>query len=145
MRLTDLRPGWRTDVMLHRHGGLVLEREDCVVVRTPANPQCYCGNFLLLPQAPRDGDRAHGLARCEAEITQREPASLHVALGVNAPPQGEALWFGVWCGGVLAAGCVLMREQSAPAVMGLGPRTARFQHLGTHPGWRRPRRRGHRH
>jgi ribosomal protein S18 acetylase RimI-like enzyme len=214
--LDDLRPGWRSDFILHRHGAQVLERADCLVVRTPANPHFYWGNFLLLPQAPRDHELAHWMDRFDEEITRLQPASQHVALGVNAPPAGEALptwlgagferiqsavlelrpgqlraparaargavqvrpldlaheleavvalqaadphgfdlahytqhrraqmqryarmaeagealWFGVWCDGVLAADCGLMRTRTEPGALG------RFQHVSTHPLWRR--------
>jgi GNAT superfamily N-acetyltransferase len=40
-------------------------------------------------------------------------------------------WFGVWCDGVLAASCGLMRERAEAASV------ARFQHVFTHPAWRR--------
>jgi hypothetical protein len=41
-----------------------------------------------------------------------------------------AAWFGVWCDGVLAADCGLIRA-------GVDAREARFQHVETHPAWRR--------
>ncbi len=91
MKLADLRPGWASDFMLHREGGLVTEREDCIVVRTPANPTFYWGNFLLLPQAPADGALAHWLGRFDAEIGAMQPESLHAAFGINAPPLDERL------------------------------------------------------
>ncbi|MDP2005010.1 MAG: GNAT family N-acetyltransferase [Rubrivivax sp.] len=216
MRLDELRPGWRTDFILHREGALVHERDDCIVVRTPANPTFYWGNCLLLPGPPRDDAMAHWLARFDAEISDLQPASRHVAIGVNGPPaegglpswqaagfelietavieqlpgelrappqaargdvqvrpldlaqemdavialqladaqgfepagyerhrraqmqryaamagRGAAQWFGVWCDGVLAADCGLVREGTAPGA------TGRFQHVGTHPHWRR--------
>ncbi|MBA4178253.1 MAG: hypothetical protein C0505_17105 [Leptothrix sp. (in: Bacteria)] len=216
MTLDELRPGWRTDFILHREGALVLERDDCIAVRTPANPDFYWGNFLLLPRPPADGELAHWLARFDTEITALQPASGHVALGVNGPPhaaglpaweaagfelietavieqrpgelrppprpplgevlvrpldlaleteavialqladahgfepagyerhrraqmqryaamarRGTALWFGAWCDGVLAADCGLMRDGTAPGA------TGRFQHVSTHPAWRR--------
>jgi predicted GNAT family acetyltransferase len=40
---------------------------------------------------------------------------------------GVAQWFGLWCDGVLAADCGLVRDGA------LG----RFQYVGTHPAWRR--------
>ena len=86
MTLDELRPGWRTDFILHREGALVHERADCIVVRTPANPGFYWGNFLLLPAPPRDDALAHWMARFDEEITEVQPASGHVAIGVNGPP-----------------------------------------------------------
>lgn len=216
MTLDELRPGWRTDFILHREGAVVHERADCIVVRTPSNPGFYWGNFLLLPEPPRDDELVHWLARFDEEITDLQPASAHVALGVNGPPaaaglpswvaagfelietavieqqpgelraplrppqgvvqvrpldlgremeavialqladpqgfepvgyechrraqmqryaamaeRGLALWFGAWCDGVLAADCGLMRNGAAARA------TGRFQHVTTHPDWRR--------
>jgi ribosomal protein S18 acetylase RimI-like enzyme len=91
MQLTDLRPGWRTDFILHRRGAQVLERDDCIVVRTPGNPTFYWGNFLLLPQAPADADLPFWRRRFHDEITAGQPASQHVAIGINGPPAGEDL------------------------------------------------------
>lgn len=212
MRIADLQPGWRTDLILHRFDAQVIERADCLVVRTPACPTFYWGNCLLLPAAPSDADLPHWLARFEEEIGALQPASRHVALGINAPPADEPLpawqeagfdrfkttvlqlepggllpparaprgevvvrpidfdteleavleqqaadidgyepqghglfrrqqmlraaamaragvgqWFGAWCDGTLAADCGLMHD---------GP-LGRFQHVETHPAWRR--------
>jgi GNAT superfamily N-acetyltransferase len=91
VRVGDLRTGWQTDLILHRFGGELIEREDCLVLRTPANPTFYWGNCLVLPRAPRDEDLAHWLTRFEAEISGPQPASRHVAIGVDAPWAGEAL------------------------------------------------------
>jgi RimJ/RimL family protein N-acetyltransferase len=215
---THLLPGWRSSFILHHFDGVVLQRDDCTVVRTPANPLYYWGNFLLLPEAPRDGELAHWRARFDEEITALQRASRHVAIGINSeswpgplpcwladgfeiiedavlrlepgqllPParpargriefrpldlarelervvvlqceddhgldaagfaehrrrqmaryaamseRGQAAWFGVWCDGVLAADCGLMRADPTPGK----PPTGRFQHVSTHPAWRR--------
>ncbi|HSI56695.1 MAG TPA: GNAT family N-acetyltransferase [Ideonella sp.] len=212
MRVDELLPGWRTDCILHRFDAELVERDDCLVVRTPASPNYYWGNCLLLPQAPRDGELDHWLARFHEEISARQPGSRHVAIGINAAPAGELLlawtaagfdrnlmtllqldpgrliaprkpprgdvevrpihfetemelvleqqaadtdgyepvghalfrrqqmercaamaragmgqWFGAWCDGVLAADCGLMRDGTV----------GRFQHVETHPAWRR--------
>lgn len=91
MRADELRAGWQTDLILHRFGGELIEREDCLVLRTPGNPTFYWGNCLVLPRAPRDEDLGHWLARFEAEITASQPESLHVAIGVDAPWAGQSL------------------------------------------------------
>lgn len=44
---------------------------------------------------------------------------------------GQAAWFGLWCDGVLAADCGLIRDAALPGALG------RFQLVGTHPGYRR--------
>jgi ribosomal protein S18 acetylase RimI-like enzyme len=221
MRLADLAPGWRTDFILHRFGAQVIERDDCLVVRTPTIPTFYWGNALLLPAVPGDGDLARWLALFDDEIGRLQPQSRHVAIGVPGatwplrlpaweaagfelipshllhataadlrPPgrrptgevrlrtvdfTGEAHaaerdavievectdagsferaghvrylnqqweryrdlhaaglleWFGLWCDGVLAATCGLIRDRAEPGA------TARFQRVVTHPASRR--------
>lgn len=89
--MLDLLPGWRSAFLLHRFSGLVVQRDDCIVVRTPANPLHYWGNFLLLPAAPRDDELAHWRKRFDEEITALQPSSLHVAFGINRPQLAEPL------------------------------------------------------
>lgn len=218
MRVQDLRPGWRTDFILHRARAdtEVRELEGCIAVRTHANPDWYWGNCLVLEDDPADGDLAHWLARFEREVVAGRAGMGHVAIGINTPhleqdlpswraagltchvnavmrcrggerrppaqpPRGEVVvrpidfghevaavieleladthghaeadyrryreqqfalmrplheagqleWFGLWCNGVLAADCGLMREHSGQGA------TARFQRVATHPAWRR--------
>jgi ribosomal protein S18 acetylase RimI-like enzyme len=72
--------GFRTDVALRvLEGGEVTDRGDYLVVRTPANPDFWWGNFLLLASVPRPGQGGAWLARFAAEF----PAARHVALGVD--------------------------------------------------------------
>jgi ribosomal protein S18 acetylase RimI-like enzyme len=89
MRLADWRVGWRTDAIPHRFDGEVIERDDCLVVRTPSNPTYYWGNCLMLQRLPGDDEVAHWCARFDAEIAQRQPASRHVAIGVDDDFRGE--------------------------------------------------------
>jgi GNAT superfamily N-acetyltransferase len=92
LRVADLRPGWRTDFILHRLGAEVIEREDCVVVRSPGNEGFYWGNCLIAPQTPADGDLAHWLDRFEQEVAAGRPGVRHVAIGFNSvPPPAESL------------------------------------------------------
>ena len=212
----ELRIGWRTDFLVHEGAAQILERGDCIVVRTPGNPAYYWGNFLVLPEAPVDDALDHWLQRFAQEVATGQPLCQHVAIGVSAPyvqqqlprwreagfdlhvsvvmrlvpgelqrdvkpargsvtvrpldfaheidalielecsdahgfeiagyrqyrqrkftryaelhAQGRLHWFGLWCDGVLAASCGLMREHAQPGS------TARFQHVMTHPQWRR--------
>jgi RimJ/RimL family protein N-acetyltransferase len=82
--LNPLSLGWRTDLIFARFDGEVIERDGYRVVRTPTNPGFWWGNFLLFDAAPRVGDAPHWLERFDVEIAQRQPASRHVAFGVNA-------------------------------------------------------------
>jgi GNAT superfamily N-acetyltransferase len=217
VRVADLRPGWRTDFILHRHGDTqIVEHGDCIVVRSPSNPGYYWGNCLLLADDPADADLDRWLQRFEQELVAVDSRIAHCAIGVNTvyrgqtlpswsaagltlyvnavmrclpgqarcPPspargvvqvrpidfetevpaivelecadthghdldsyrryrerqfdlmarvqrEGQLQWFGLWCDGVLAADCGLMRDRAEPGA------TARFQRVATHPQWRR--------
>jgi ribosomal protein S18 acetylase RimI-like enzyme len=102
--------GFRTDVMLRAlEGSDVVDRGDYLAVRTPANPDFYWGNFLLLPGQAADGEAAPWLSRFAAEF----PAAAHVALGLDVTggtPAGLASF--------AAAGLELQRSTvlTAPAV-----------------------------
>jgi GNAT superfamily N-acetyltransferase len=91
MRVQDFRPGWRTDFLLHRVGAEVIERGDCVVVRSPGNEGYYWGNCLMIPDTPEDGELAHWLRRFDEEVAAGRPGVRHVAIGVNSapPPRGS--------------------------------------------------------
>ena len=72
--------GFRTDLMLRRLGGsLIEERDGYLVVRTPDNPTFYWGNFLLFGQPPGANAAAGWLDVFTAEF----PDAGHVAIGVD--------------------------------------------------------------
>ncbi|MEV0230808.1 GNAT family N-acetyltransferase [Nonomuraea sp. NPDC050786] len=78
MKIVSL--GFRTDVMLLKLGGsVVTDHGTHLVVRTPANPGFYWGNFLLFDSPPRTGDAA----RWSALFTAEFPAAKHRAFGVD--------------------------------------------------------------
>lgn len=73
--------GFRTDLMVRRlSGSTVTDEGDHVVVRTPENPTFYWGNFLLLPEPPRD---ALAAARWLDVFAKTFPEAKHVAIGVD--------------------------------------------------------------
>ncbi len=84
MRVDRLSLGWQSHLLACRFGGQIVERDDCIVLRTPGNPSYYWGNCLILPAAPRDEDLPRWLARFDEEITSHQPASQHVAIGIDA-------------------------------------------------------------
>ena len=73
--------GYRTDLLLLELTGSVFhDAGEYVVIRTPANPGFWWGNFLLYrtPFAPGD-------AKARVETFRREfPAAKHVALGIDS-------------------------------------------------------------
>jgi len=73
--------GYRTDLMiLELEGALIEDRGDCLVIRSPRNPDFWWGNFLLVP-ALAPGEVADVAARFAAEF----PGAGHVAIGVGSP------------------------------------------------------------
>lgn len=62
---------------------MIVDRGDHLVVRTPDNPTFWWGNFLLYDRVPQAGDALSWLAAFDAEITQVQPASNHVAIGID--------------------------------------------------------------
>jgi len=108
-----LSEGWRTDLMFARFDGELVERADCIVVRTPSNPTYWWGNFLLFDHAPRAGDAAEWSRRFEAEIARHHPESRHTTFGVDAceafelPNDFVERGFGLYASNVLT----MRREQ----------------------------------
>lgn len=72
--------GYRTDIMIRvLEGSERADHGDYVVIRSPANPAFWWGNFLLLAVPPPAGGAGGWLARFAAEF----PAAEHLALGVD--------------------------------------------------------------
>jgi hypothetical protein len=54
--------GFQTDLMIRRlAGSVIVDRREYLVVRTPANPGFWWGNFLLFPAPSRPGEVADEL------------------------------------------------------------------------------------
>jgi GNAT superfamily N-acetyltransferase len=81
LRWMDVRSlGYRTDLMIRAlEGSEVSDRGDYLVIRTPANPTFWWGNFLLLPAPPELGAPDGWLATFAAEF----PGAAHVTLGID--------------------------------------------------------------
>ena len=92
MRVASL--GFATDLLVRRmEGSSVLDKGDHMVVRTPANPGFYWGNFVLAGTDLDDHERWLGV------FAREFPDSRHVAIGLDgAERSGGAL------AGYLAAG-----------------------------------------
>jgi hypothetical protein len=72
--------GFQTDLMVRGlEGSEIIDHPDHVTVRSPANPEFWWGNFVLLPT-----QAAHGPARPWLELFRAEfPGAGHLALGVD--------------------------------------------------------------
>jgi ribosomal protein S18 acetylase RimI-like enzyme len=79
--------GYRTDLIFPRFDGEVLDRGDYIVIRTPANPTFYWGNFLLFPTPPAAGDFDRWRQLFDQEIGV-PPVTNHLAFGWDTV-QGE--------------------------------------------------------
>lgn len=72
--------GYRTDLaLLELAGSEIEDRGDHLVIRTPANPRFYWGNFMLLEQPPEPEAIDELLTRFDATF----PHSRHRALGFS--------------------------------------------------------------
>lgn len=77
---------WRTDLALLQYAGsTVSDHGDHLVVRTPANPTFYWGNFLVLEQAPRTRD---DVERWVSHFEHEHPQARHRAFGVDGAHGG---------------------------------------------------------
>jgi hypothetical protein len=73
--------GFQTDLMLRvLEGSEVTDHSDYLTIRTPANPEFWWGNFLLLPARAAQGEAGQWLSVLTAEF----PAAAHVP-GPRAP------------------------------------------------------------
>jgi GNAT superfamily N-acetyltransferase len=94
--------GFQTDLMVRAlEGSQVIDHPDYVTVRSPANPEFWWGNFLLLPAHAADGPTGPWLDLFRAEF----PDAAHLALGLDGT--GDP---GPGLGGFEAAGLELNQE-----------------------------------
>jgi ribosomal protein S18 acetylase RimI-like enzyme len=54
-RVHELSLGFRTEMIFHRFNGVVHDRGEYLVVKTPSNPGFFFGNLLLFFEAPKLG------------------------------------------------------------------------------------------
>jgi len=141
--------GWRTDLIFARFDGEVSPRSDHLVIRTPHNPGFWWGNFLLFDHAPRAGEAfrigalrlpEQAAAAVEMQVVadagQTQSEAAYRLFRERQMRRYEAMaragmgdWFAVFSGDAMVADCGLFR---AP-----GESLGRFQHVVTHPLWRR--------
>jgi ribosomal protein S18 acetylase RimI-like enzyme len=80
MHVTSL--GFRTDLaLLTASGSVVEDRGTHLVVRTPANPTYYWGNFILLAEPPAPGGEREVVGAFRTEF----PEASHVSIGIDTP------------------------------------------------------------
>ncbi len=79
--------GYRTDLIFPRFEGLIVDRGDYLVIRTPSNPGFYWGNFLLFRDPPAADSLPVWKRLFQEEIASRQEAR-HFAFGWDSP-EGE--------------------------------------------------------
>jgi ribosomal protein S18 acetylase RimI-like enzyme len=86
--------GYRTDLIFPAFDGEIIDRGEYTVVRTPANPTFYWGNFLLFENPPARGDYPRWSELFAGEIGI-PPDVKHITFGWDrvAGEQGEAAPF----------------------------------------------------
>lgn len=79
--------GYRTDLaLLTATGSEVEDRGTHLVVRTPANPTFFWGNFILLAQPPVPGGEREVVGAFHTEF----PDATHVSIGIDAGDLDES-------------------------------------------------------
>jgi len=72
--------GYRTDLMLRAlEGSKIVDEDDYLIVRSPANPGFWWGNFLLLPESALRDEAATWMSR----FVEAFPTAGHMALGID--------------------------------------------------------------
>jgi GNAT superfamily N-acetyltransferase len=71
---------YRTDLLFPAFDGEIVDRGEYLVIRTPANPRFYWGNFLLFRDPPRAGDERRWPELFAQEIGA-PPAFVHQTFG----------------------------------------------------------------
>jgi GNAT superfamily N-acetyltransferase len=81
--------GWHTDLaVLRLEGSTVVDRSDHLVVRTPASPLYWWGNFVLVTDPARVDHAEHWLGVFGTEF----PDADHRAIGLVAAPGDDDAW-----------------------------------------------------
>jgi hypothetical protein len=88
--MNDYRPprslGMRSELIFVNFDGVVEDRGEFLVVRTPENPTYFWGNFIYMGRPPRAGDMASWRELFRSEFT--DPRIYHETFGWDSP-EGE--------------------------------------------------------
>ncbi len=76
--------GYRTDLIFAAFDGEITDRGDYLVIRTPAHPTFFWGNYLLFARPPQEGDLDRWRALFEREIGA-PPETAHQVFGWDSP------------------------------------------------------------
>ncbi len=79
---------YRTNLFFPAYEGQIVDRGEYLAVRTPSNPTCYWGNYLLFSHPPGRGDEVRWRKLFAREIGV-PPTVQHQAFGWDSP-EGES-------------------------------------------------------
>jgi ribosomal protein S18 acetylase RimI-like enzyme len=82
--------GYRTDLIFAAFDGQIVDRGHYLVIRTPANPTFYWGNFLLFSGSPQEGDHQKWRDLFAREIGG-PPEVEHQTFGWDSPEGDEGV------------------------------------------------------
>jgi ribosomal protein S18 acetylase RimI-like enzyme len=82
--------GYRTDLIFPTFEGEIIDRGDYLVIRSPANPTFYWGNFLLFSRPPQEGDYEKWRDLFSREIGA-PPETEHQTFGWDSPEGDEGV------------------------------------------------------
>ena len=80
--------GYRTDLIFPKFDGVILDRGNYLVIRTPSNPTFFWGNYLLFSDPPGSGDDVRWRSIFTEEIGG-PPDTQHQTFGWDMP-SGES-------------------------------------------------------
>jgi ribosomal protein S18 acetylase RimI-like enzyme len=82
--------GYRTDLIFPAFDGEIIDRGGYLVIRSPADPTFYWGNFLLFSRPPQEGDYAKWRDLLAREIGT-PPETEHQTFGWDSPEGAEGV------------------------------------------------------
>lgn len=87
--MSDIPPGWDTDLAVLRHTGSMIEdRGDHLLVRSPHNPDFHWGNCLLVTDEDAVGDAGRWVETFQAAF----PDAAWIAIGLTRMPDDGDTW-----------------------------------------------------
>ena len=106
--------GYRTDLFFPKFEGIIQDRGEYLVIRTPSNPGFFWGNYLLFASPPAKGDLERWSVLFDQEISARQETH-HMVFGWDSleGEVGEIQPF-LDAGFQLAENVVLAAEQVTP-------------------------------
>jgi GNAT superfamily N-acetyltransferase len=131
MKLRSL--GYQTDLIFPAFDGVIVDRGDYLVIRSPLNPTFYWGNFLLFARPPQEGDFDRWRQAFVREIGAA-PEVQHQAFGWDSPEGDTGIIDPFLRAGFSASNDVVLTA-SAPHSPAMPSSVIRIQLLSSASDW----------